>query len=313
MNDGSGMKYLLTDHLGSVVAVTNASGAVTQTNRYLPFGQVRADVSTPITSTDFGYTGQRANSYINLDDYKFRWLDPQLARFVSPDDIIPDLTNPQTFNRYSYVGNSPIVRNDPSGHCDTVITFIACAIVVVGALTAAWDMRRRHDSSGYCTDTLAECFHENGIKQFGDHQQIDQAQFNDLLDSVSSDLKGSIRTGFDPSRSRYDTPFYTGNSDAPGVPAKHTDETVCIGNKCSLQSSVNYFAQGMYSADTGESLKNGENWVYDWKTIVHGHEPSADDYYWYEYGYNYFKKHQQESSSQNVAIIHGSSHGANEQ
>ena len=71
LNDGNGMKYLLTDHLGSVVAVTDASDSVLSQQRYLPFGQVRRDVGN-ISLTDFGYTGQRTNSYIKLDDYRLQ-------------------------------------------------------------------------------------------------------------------------------------------------------------------------------------------------------------------------------------------------
>jgi RHS repeat-associated protein len=97
-------------------ASTRASGTLTSQQRYLPFGQVRTVISGPITQTDFGYTGQRANSYIKLLDYRSRWLDPQLGRFVSPDSIISNPANPQSFNRYSYVNNSPIRFNDPTGH-----------------------------------------------------------------------------------------------------------------------------------------------------------------------------------------------------
>jgi uncharacterized protein RhaS with RHS repeats len=51
------LNYLLTDHLGSVVAVTDEDGALVSEQRYLPFGQVRSDVSS-VTQTDFGYTGR---------------------------------------------------------------------------------------------------------------------------------------------------------------------------------------------------------------------------------------------------------------
>ena len=43
MDDGSGLKYFLTDHLGSVVVVTDASGALLSEQRYMPFGQARTD------------------------------------------------------------------------------------------------------------------------------------------------------------------------------------------------------------------------------------------------------------------------------
>jgi len=60
MNDGTGLKYLLTDQLGSVVAMTDSTGTLISQQRYLPFGQVRMDVSSPNSpATDLAFTGQR--------------------------------------------------------------------------------------------------------------------------------------------------------------------------------------------------------------------------------------------------------------
>gem|GEM_PF-5951937 len=66
--------------------------------------------------TDFGYTGQRNEAYTDLMDYRSRWYDGWLGRFIQPDSIVPGAGNSQSFNRYSYVLNSPIVFNDPTGH-----------------------------------------------------------------------------------------------------------------------------------------------------------------------------------------------------
>ena len=41
---------------------------------------------------------------------------PYINRFVQPDTLIPDLSNPQSWNRYSYVTNRPVNFNDPTGH-----------------------------------------------------------------------------------------------------------------------------------------------------------------------------------------------------
>lgn len=49
-------------------------------------------------------------------DYKARFYDPYINRFIQPDTIVPDPANPQSWNRYAYVRNSPINFNDPSGH-----------------------------------------------------------------------------------------------------------------------------------------------------------------------------------------------------
>ncbi len=143
MDDGSGLQYLvptgstqrLTDHLGSVVATTNASGTLTSQQRYMPFGEVPEDIGT-IAATDFGYTGQRdLGSEVGLMDYKARFYSPYINHFLQPDSIIPDLFDPQSWNRYSYVQNNPTNHIDPTGHQLVIAAAITFAVVAV-ALTA---------------------------------------------------------------------------------------------------------------------------------------------------------------------------------
>lgn len=118
VNDGTGLQYLLTDHLGSTVAVINASGTLTSQQRYLPFGTPRTIPNSPLLGTDFTYTGQRKldDGMGGIMDYRARFYSPQLGRFIQPDSIIPDQFNPQSWNRFGYVQNNPILFNDPTGH-----------------------------------------------------------------------------------------------------------------------------------------------------------------------------------------------------
>jgi RHS repeat-associated protein len=60
------------------------------------------------------------DSYMELIEMGVRRYDPQLGRFISPDTIIPDPQNPQSFNRYSYVRNNPVKYQDPTGHSECV-------------------------------------------------------------------------------------------------------------------------------------------------------------------------------------------------
>ena len=53
---------------------------------------------------------------LGLMDYNARFYSPTLGRFIQPDTIIPDLTNSQAWNRYSYTLNNPVKYIDPSGH-----------------------------------------------------------------------------------------------------------------------------------------------------------------------------------------------------
>jgi RHS repeat-associated protein len=45
-----------------------------------------------------------------------RYYVPEVGRFISPDTIVPDPGNSQSFNRYSYGYNNPVKYTDPSGH-----------------------------------------------------------------------------------------------------------------------------------------------------------------------------------------------------
>jgi len=102
-----------------MVAITDINASITSQQRYLPFGQVRTDVSSPNPQsnyTDFAFTGQRAVSGLSLMDYHARMYDNLIGRFIQPDVIIPSESSPQSFNRFSYVLNSPINATDPTGH-----------------------------------------------------------------------------------------------------------------------------------------------------------------------------------------------------
>ena len=121
------LEYVLTDQQGSTMAVLDDTGAMIANSdkRYLPFGDVRTDL-TITNQTDYGYTGQREVEGSELMDYRSRFLSNSLARFTQPDTIIGDPSNPQTLNRYTYVGNNPINFVDPSGHVETCPDPDAC-------------------------------------------------------------------------------------------------------------------------------------------------------------------------------------------
>jgi len=114
LRDTGGTFYLLTDHLGSVVAVLDATGAVVGEQRYRPFGQPR--LTPGITQTDRGFTGQQDLSEVGLQDFNARWFDTSLGMFASSDSLIPDPFDPQGLNRYSYAFSNPLRYTDPTGH-----------------------------------------------------------------------------------------------------------------------------------------------------------------------------------------------------
>jgi RHS repeat-associated protein len=61
-------------------------------------------------------TGKERDTESGLDDFGPRYYASTMGRFMSPDDVGGHLEDPQTLNLYSYVGNNPLSRTDPSGH-----------------------------------------------------------------------------------------------------------------------------------------------------------------------------------------------------
>jgi RHS repeat-associated protein len=68
----------------------------------------------PVATTR-NYTGQYRDD-TGLLYYHARFYDPVLGRFISPDTVVPDPTDPQDLNRYTYAKNNPLRYNDPTGH-----------------------------------------------------------------------------------------------------------------------------------------------------------------------------------------------------
>jgi len=109
------LNYILSDHLGSTSIITDASGNVVSQQGYKAWGEVRTAAGN--SPTNYTYTGQYSDSYINLLDYGSRRYDPELGRFIQPDSIVPDPSNSQAYDRYAYTFNNPVRYTDPSGYC----------------------------------------------------------------------------------------------------------------------------------------------------------------------------------------------------
>jgi RHS repeat-associated protein len=62
------------------------------------------------------FTGQIEDEDAGLYFFNARYLETGIARFISPDTIVPNPSDPRDHNRYSYVRNNPLKYTDPNGH-----------------------------------------------------------------------------------------------------------------------------------------------------------------------------------------------------
>ncbi|MFZ1869129.1 MAG: SpvB/TcaC N-terminal domain-containing protein [Steroidobacteraceae bacterium] len=126
-NGSNPIYYLLTDHQGSIAAITNSAGGVVVGESFTAYGNRRnpstwsgapstADLITIASVSRHGYTFQDSMAgLMGLNDMVGRVQDAITGRFLSADPTIPDPSDPQSYNRYSYTINNPLTYTDPTG------------------------------------------------------------------------------------------------------------------------------------------------------------------------------------------------------
>lgn len=83
----------------------------------MAFGKERYAQETQAFKVTDRYTGQKLDEDTGLYFYGSRYYDPELARFIQADTVVPSATTSQALNRYAYVKNNPLKFTDPTGHC----------------------------------------------------------------------------------------------------------------------------------------------------------------------------------------------------
>jgi RHS repeat-associated protein len=97
------------DHLGSIQAISDATGAEVRRQDHKPFGDQHYAWGSHLESK--GWIGEREEE-TELVHLNARYYDPEIGRFIAPDPIVRP---GQGLNRYSYSWNNPINFFDPSG------------------------------------------------------------------------------------------------------------------------------------------------------------------------------------------------------
>ena len=138
------------DLLQSVLGVSDHNGAVLENTRYAPFGARRVPPSTGTSANPLRYTGRERDPDTDLYYYRARYYDPDLGRFLSEDPLGFGGGDP---NFYAYVGNNPMVANDPSGQLAPqvvggIIGGVGGLAVQIGSDLWRWELSSFSDYAG---------------------------------------------------------------------------------------------------------------------------------------------------------------------
>ncbi|HPL18763.1 MAG TPA: peptidoglycan DD-metalloendopeptidase family protein [Spirochaetota bacterium] len=89
---------------------------VVTSHEYLPFGEDW--ITEGDTKNAPKYNSQELDKESGYYFYNARHYDPEIARFVTPDTVVPRENDTQSWNRFAYCRNNPIIYRDPTGHAE---------------------------------------------------------------------------------------------------------------------------------------------------------------------------------------------------
>jgi RHS repeat-associated protein len=103
--------YFVLDGHGSVRAITDQNGAVTDTYGYDAFGNLIH--STGTTPNNYLFAGEQFDPDLGLYYNRARYLTTNTGRFWSMDIYQGDAESPQSLHKYLHALDSPVDRIDP--------------------------------------------------------------------------------------------------------------------------------------------------------------------------------------------------------
>ncbi len=126
-------QFYHTDNLGSIIALTDGGGTITEQDSYDLWGKRRGangvddpNDMMPASNANRGYTGQEPVGEFAWLNLNARMYDPQIGRFMSTDPKVDEPFTSQGWNRFAYVANNPLRSTDPTGEDLTEEVVVRC-------------------------------------------------------------------------------------------------------------------------------------------------------------------------------------------
>lgn len=142
-NGSWNLYYICRDYLGSITQMTDSNGTLLQEVGYDAWGRLRNPNTLvaylpnmePELLLGRGYTGHEHLTMFGLVNMNARLYDPAVGRFLSPDPYVqvPDFT--QSYNRFSYAMNNPLVYVDADGENPLLVLGLVIGAYIGGVAT----------------------------------------------------------------------------------------------------------------------------------------------------------------------------------
>jgi RHS repeat-associated protein len=139
LKPGGAVEHYTLDHLGTPRLITDGTGHKIGYHAYWPFGEEwspgNAREGAPLK-----FTGHERDVDPSGFDYMHaRYYQAAWGRFLAVDPVLGEPTRPQSWNRYAYVRNSPLLLADPTGRNATMMCDANSQCVVSATVQAVRD------------------------------------------------------------------------------------------------------------------------------------------------------------------------------
>ncbi|MCB9298298.1 MAG: RHS repeat protein [Lewinellaceae bacterium] len=155
MQRGGQAYYYHTDGLGSITALTGASGEVVAAYEYDAYGNILTQAGA--VENPYTYTGREWDAATGLYYYRTRYYDAEVGRFLTRDGFEGVMDQPLGLNKYNYVESNPIIRVDPTGEAFFLAPLLFTAlkgVAIAGAVNLGLQIVKNVASgrNAFCID-----------------------------------------------------------------------------------------------------------------------------------------------------------------
>ncbi|MCR5529477.1 MAG: hypothetical protein K6F49_09695, partial [Saccharofermentans sp.] len=134
--DGSDASYYIYDGGMSVRALSDETGAITDTYVFDAFGNETG--RTGDSENNYGFQGEQKDE-TGLYYLRARYMDPSTGSFTSMDTYQGTLDDPMSLHKYMFANSNPVKYCDPSGHNGELLARQAVSMDIMNILSDALD------------------------------------------------------------------------------------------------------------------------------------------------------------------------------
>ena len=265
--------YYALNLQGDVVAILNNSGVAVVRYTYDAWGR-HLSISGSMASTlgqynPFRYRGYIYDSETGLYYVSSRYYDPEIGRWINADGFISTGQDITGYNMFTYCGNNPVNRKDPSGQGWIAALVITAVIVAVSVVVVKIVADKTIDKSG-ANDVEKALAKNDYIAAY----QVNEAKTitEDYIDKVygrENDLDGTQVNAYrhamwnavmtDKIGEKKAKKFADAHEQFPNNPVEHMEMDL-HNNELGRRIALEYAGQGydVFSQKIQEAINNGE-------------------------------------------------------